>query len=296
MLFFTRIDEQDIAAIAKVQLKGSRKRVESMEDAHQSPTPRWPSSPRPGFDPVYGARPLKRAIQQQIENPLSKAILEGKIGPKDTIRRRLYEERRLHLPEKFERTGKDCRIGHSRERRRIRPERFRVSLGSRRFLGRPRGSCSRAVERRGRRGAGCPAQLDELPAQFRLVEGRSRNSRTAHASKGSDAVAKEEPEGGRRRLARLSDADYPAACKKATGRPIATGSPAQEFRTYIGARFVARDEREVIGWLDSDLGKRHAHRGRCPRRSTRPRAGEGRPRASSPRCPRSARHRFSRRW
>jgi ATP-dependent Clp protease ATP-binding subunit ClpB len=35
---------------------------------------------------VYGARPLKRAIQQQVENPLSKAILEGRFGPKDTIR------------------------------------------------------------------------------------------------------------------------------------------------------------------------------------------------------------------
>jgi ATP-dependent Clp protease ATP-binding subunit ClpB len=34
---------------------------------------------------VYGARPLKRAIQQQIENPLSKAILSGQFGPKDTI-------------------------------------------------------------------------------------------------------------------------------------------------------------------------------------------------------------------
>jgi ATP-dependent Clp protease ATP-binding subunit ClpB len=34
---------------------------------------------------VYGARPLKRAIQQQIENPLSKLILSGKFGPKDTI-------------------------------------------------------------------------------------------------------------------------------------------------------------------------------------------------------------------
>jgi len=39
-----------------------------------------------GFDPVYGARPLKRAIQQQIENPLLKAILEGKFGPKDVIK------------------------------------------------------------------------------------------------------------------------------------------------------------------------------------------------------------------
>jgi ATP-dependent Clp protease ATP-binding subunit ClpB len=38
-----------------------------------------------GFDPVYGARPLKRAIQQQIENPLSKEILSGRFGPKDTI-------------------------------------------------------------------------------------------------------------------------------------------------------------------------------------------------------------------
>ena len=39
-----------------------------------------------GFDPVYGARPLKRAIQQQIENPLAKQILEGKFAAKDTIR------------------------------------------------------------------------------------------------------------------------------------------------------------------------------------------------------------------
>jgi ATP-dependent Clp protease ATP-binding subunit ClpB len=39
-----------------------------------------------GFDPVFGARPLKRAIQERIENPLSKAILEGQFGPKAHIR------------------------------------------------------------------------------------------------------------------------------------------------------------------------------------------------------------------
>jgi len=39
-----------------------------------------------GYDPVYGARPLKRAIQQQLENPLAKAILEGQFGPKDSVR------------------------------------------------------------------------------------------------------------------------------------------------------------------------------------------------------------------
>ncbi|MND04736.1 Chaperone protein ClpB [compost metagenome] len=39
-----------------------------------------------GFDPVYGARPLKRAIQQQLENPLAQRILRGDFGPGDTIR------------------------------------------------------------------------------------------------------------------------------------------------------------------------------------------------------------------
>jgi ATP-dependent Clp protease ATP-binding subunit ClpB len=41
---------------------------------------------REGFDPLYGARPLKRAIQQQIENPLAKEILSGRFAPKDIIR------------------------------------------------------------------------------------------------------------------------------------------------------------------------------------------------------------------
>ena len=39
-----------------------------------------------GFDPVYGARPLKRAIQQQIENPLAQRILQGEFAPGDRIR------------------------------------------------------------------------------------------------------------------------------------------------------------------------------------------------------------------
>jgi len=44
-----------------------------------------------GFDPVYGARPLKRAIQQQIENPLAQALLAGQFGPGDSIRATLHE-------------------------------------------------------------------------------------------------------------------------------------------------------------------------------------------------------------
>ena len=38
-----------------------------------------------GFDAAFGARPLKRAIQQRIENPIAKLILEGRFGPKDVI-------------------------------------------------------------------------------------------------------------------------------------------------------------------------------------------------------------------
>jgi ATP-dependent Clp protease ATP-binding subunit ClpB len=38
-----------------------------------------------GFDPVFGARPLKRAIQQRIENPLSRLLLEGQFPPKSVI-------------------------------------------------------------------------------------------------------------------------------------------------------------------------------------------------------------------
>jgi ATP-dependent Clp protease ATP-binding subunit ClpB len=39
-----------------------------------------------GFDPVFGARPLKRAIQSRIENPLARQILEGQFAPKDAVR------------------------------------------------------------------------------------------------------------------------------------------------------------------------------------------------------------------
>ena len=45
-----------------------------------------PARAKAGFDPLYGARPLKRAIQSELENPLAKEILSGRFAPKDTIR------------------------------------------------------------------------------------------------------------------------------------------------------------------------------------------------------------------
>jgi ATP-dependent Clp protease ATP-binding subunit ClpB len=86
IVVFHALDEKNIAAIARVQLKFLEKRVQTMEMAIEFSDAAVAELAKAGFDPVYGARPLKRAIQQQVENPLSKSILEGKFGPKDTIR------------------------------------------------------------------------------------------------------------------------------------------------------------------------------------------------------------------
>src|SRR5689334_14968388 len=86
IVVFHALDEANIASIARVQLRELEKRVRAMEMDIEISDAAVSELAKAGFDPVYGARPLKRAIQQQIENPLSKAILEGKFGPKDTIR------------------------------------------------------------------------------------------------------------------------------------------------------------------------------------------------------------------
>src|SRR5205085_8913504 len=82
---FHALDEANIASIARVQLKYLEKRLAAMDMGIQFTDAAVSEIARAGFDPVYGARPLKRAIQQQVENPLSKAILEGRFGPKDVI-------------------------------------------------------------------------------------------------------------------------------------------------------------------------------------------------------------------
>jgi ATP-dependent Clp protease ATP-binding subunit ClpB len=86
IVVFHALDEANIASIARVQLRELEKRVRAMEMDIEISDAAVAELAKAGFDPVYGARPLKRAIQQQLENPLSKAILEGRFGPKDTIR------------------------------------------------------------------------------------------------------------------------------------------------------------------------------------------------------------------
>jgi ATP-dependent Clp protease ATP-binding subunit ClpB len=85
IVVFHALDEKNIGAIAKVQLKILEQRLAKMEMALEITDPALHKIAEAGFDPLFGARPLKRAIQQQIENPISRLILEGKLGPKDTV-------------------------------------------------------------------------------------------------------------------------------------------------------------------------------------------------------------------
>jgi ATP-dependent Clp protease ATP-binding subunit ClpB len=85
IVVFHALGEENIRAIAKIQLQILEKRLAKMDLAFEISDAALGELATAGFDPVYGARPLKRAIQSEIENPLAKAILEGRFAPKDTI-------------------------------------------------------------------------------------------------------------------------------------------------------------------------------------------------------------------
>ena len=82
---FHGLDAKHIAAIAKIQLEALEKRLAAMDLKLQVSDLALAELAKVGFDPVFGARPLKRAIQQRIENPLSKLLLEGRFPPKSVI-------------------------------------------------------------------------------------------------------------------------------------------------------------------------------------------------------------------
>jgi ATP-dependent Clp protease ATP-binding subunit ClpB len=85
LVVFHALDDKQIGAIARIQLNTLQQRLAKMDIGLKISEAALHKLAEAGFDPVYGARPLKRAIQQEVENPLSKAILEGRFGPKDTV-------------------------------------------------------------------------------------------------------------------------------------------------------------------------------------------------------------------
>jgi ATP-dependent Clp protease ATP-binding subunit ClpB len=86
ILIFNRLGREEISQIVQIQLGLVRDRV-----ASQGFLLEWTPQVRDflaetGYDPVYGARPLKRAIQRELENPLAMEILQGKFAPGDRIK------------------------------------------------------------------------------------------------------------------------------------------------------------------------------------------------------------------
>jgi ATP-dependent Clp protease ATP-binding subunit ClpB len=85
IVVFHPLSEDQIAHIARIQLKSLEGRLAKLDIRLDLGDDALKTVAAAGFDPVYGARPLKRAIQQQIENPLAREILSGNYAAGDTI-------------------------------------------------------------------------------------------------------------------------------------------------------------------------------------------------------------------
>jgi ATP-dependent Clp protease ATP-binding subunit ClpB len=85
IVVFHALGEEHIRSIAKIQLRYLTARLAKLEMHLEVSDDALTQLAAAGFDPVYGARPLKRSIQQSIENPLAKEILEGRFAAGDTV-------------------------------------------------------------------------------------------------------------------------------------------------------------------------------------------------------------------
>jgi ATP-dependent Clp protease ATP-binding subunit ClpB len=85
VVVFHALESKHIEKIAAVQIQRLAKRMLQQEMVLEVSDAAVAELARTGFDPVFGARPLKRSIQQQLENPIAKLILEGKFGPRDVV-------------------------------------------------------------------------------------------------------------------------------------------------------------------------------------------------------------------
>lgn len=85
VVVFHSLGESNVKAIAKIQLHNLAKRLNAMDMKFEISEDAIDEIANEGFDPVYGARPLKRAIQSQLENPLAREILVGRFVANDTV-------------------------------------------------------------------------------------------------------------------------------------------------------------------------------------------------------------------
>ena len=83
---FHPLDSKQIRSIAKIQLARLEQRLAERQYQFSITDAALDKLAEVGFDPLYGARPLKRAIQQHLENPLAQALLQGNVTPGSTVR------------------------------------------------------------------------------------------------------------------------------------------------------------------------------------------------------------------
>lgn len=85
IVVFNALDTKAIRAIAKIQIDKLAKRVAAQDVVLDVTDAALDEIAKVGFDPLYGARPLKRAVQEHIENEVARLLLEGKAAPKDNV-------------------------------------------------------------------------------------------------------------------------------------------------------------------------------------------------------------------
>jgi ATP-dependent Clp protease ATP-binding subunit ClpB len=100
IVVFRALDKAQIRAIARIQTDYLAKRLAERQLKLELSDKSLDLLGNIGFDPVYGARPLKRAIQQQLENPLAREILEGRFKPGDTVRVEVENGRLVFAPQR----------------------------------------------------------------------------------------------------------------------------------------------------------------------------------------------------
>ena len=85
IVVFHGLDATHIEPIARIQLQRLAERLAQQDMRLEVTDAAIQELARAGYDPVFGARPLKRAIQQHVENPVARLILEGRFGPQDVV-------------------------------------------------------------------------------------------------------------------------------------------------------------------------------------------------------------------
>ena len=252
---FHALDAKHIEAIAKIQLKVLEARLEKMDMKLEVSPQALAELAKVGFDPVFGARPLKRAIQQRIENPVAKLILEGRFGPKDVIpvdvrRRRVPLRARRALTERDAAAARGARAGRPRRRRLVEQRVQALHLQPRqRQVG------VRLVEHRVQRQAG----MRRHGAQQQVVraerDGRVRASRGPGRARG---WCRRCERAARCRAWRPSSSAPGRAPACAIGRPLASSKTQQLDHAGELAELVhvALEQRRRLGVVRSGRARR----------------------------------------